>query len=403
MITDYFRLAFNNLRNRKKRSWLTIIGTLIGIMAVVSLISIGQGLENSIAGELEELGGDKVFISPGGGLEGRFSGTTFKLTEDDLNTIRNTRGVEETVGLVRGSKRSDFRDESQLLSITGAPVAGEKRELARSFSGVEMLEGRYLRANDRSSAILSQSAAENRFDEEISLRSKITINGTKFRVVGIYETSSTVQTFQGAVIPVDSARDILEKDEEFDFIITTVASGESPADVSDDIRRNLREDRDVEKGSEDFQVQTADDVIRSFQNQLSIVRSVLVGIGGISLLVGGIGIMNTMYTSVTERTREIGIMKAIGATDRQVLSLFLIESGVIGMIGGILGATLGLAISYIASILIRQQLGADISPFISIELIFGSIMFSFVVGMISGALPARKAAKMRPVEALRFN
>jgi putative ABC transport system permease protein len=397
MITDYFRLAFNNLRHRRKRSWLTIIGTLIGIMAVVSLISIGQGLEDSIAGELNELGGDKVFISPGGGLAGRFSGTTFRLTDDDLTTIRNTRGVEEVVGLISGSERSEFNGESRVVSISGVPVAGRDGELAKRFAAVEMQEGRYLRANDKTSAIISESVAENRFEDEITLRSKINVNGTEFTVVGIYTTSAAVQTVQGVTIPMDSARSLLEKEDVYDFIISQVGSGYTTADVAADIRRNMRQDRDVQKGAEDFQVQTAEDIIRSFQNQLSIVRAVLVGIGAISLLVGGVGIMNTMYTSVTERTKEIGIMKAIGATDRQILFLFLIESGVIGMIGGLLGATLGLGISYAATTLITQQFGAEITPFISAELIAASVMFSFIV-----VLPARKAAKMKPVEALRF-
>lgn len=402
MILDYFRLALNNLRHRKKRSWLTIIGTLIGIMAVVSLISIGQGLENSIAGELNELGGNKIFISPGGGLAGRFSGTTFELNEDDITTIRSTRGVEETVGLISSSRQAEFNDESQFVSTTGIPVSGTQGDLARRFTSIEMQEGRYLRANDRSSAIISESTAEDRFEDEMQLRSKISINGTQFTVVGIYSTSATVQTIGGMAIPIERARELFDKEEEYDFIIAEVGAGYETADVAEDMKRELREERDVEEGSEDFQVQTADDIIRSFQNQLAIVRAVLVGIGAISLLVGGVGIMNTMYTSVTERTREIGIMKAIGASNRQVLSLFLIESGVIGMVGGILGATVGLAISYLATILITQQLGAEISPYISAELVAGSILFSFVIGMISGVLPARKAAKMRPVEALRF-
>jgi putative ABC transport system permease protein len=402
MILDYFRLAFNNLRHRKKRSWLTIIGTLIGIMAVVSLISIGQGLENSIAGELNELGGNKIFISPGGGVAGRFSGTTFKLTDDDINAIRNTRGVEETVGLVSGSRQVEYDDESQFVSISGLPVAGTEGDLARRFTSVEIIEGRYLRPNDRSSAIISESTAEDRFEDEVELRSKLDLNGTEFSVVGIYSTSATVQTVGGMTIPIERARELFDKEDEYDFIIAETGAGYSASSVAEDVERNLREERDAEKGSEGFQVRTAEDIIRSFQNQLAIVRAILVGIGAISLLVGGVGIMNTMYTSVTERTREIGIMKALGATNRQILSLFLIESGVIGMVGGLLGATVGLGLSYIASVLITQQLGAEISPYVSAELILGSILFSFVVGMISGVLPARKAANMKPVEALRF-
>jgi putative ABC transport system permease protein len=168
------------------------------------------------------------------------------------------------------------------------------------------------------------------------------------------------------------------------------------------VRRELRKERGVDEGDEDFQIRTAEDIIRSFRNQLSIIRAVLLGIGSISLLVGGIGIMNTMYTSVTERTREIGIMKAVGATKRQILALFMIEFGMVGMIGGILGATVGIGLSYLAAVFIRRSVSLPFQPYVSIELILGAVLFSFIVGMVSGALPARKASNKEPAEALMY-
>ena len=398
MFLDYFRLSINNLRHRKRRSRLTIIGTLIGIMAVVSLVSIGQGLENSVASELEELGGDKVFISPGGGVSGRFSDTTFKLTEDDLRAIRRSQSIENAEGIISGNLQVSFRRETEYMTIVGMPVSDE----ASGIFGIENTEGRPLRPTDTGSVLVEEEESTEAFDEEVLLRSSLEIENEEYSVVGKYTSSDTSSGVDGVMMPIDRAREVLDKPDEYGQITAKTRDGYTPAEAAEEIRRNLRNERGVDEGDETFNVRTAEDIIRSFNNQLSIIRGVLLGIGGISLLVGGIGIMNTMYTSVTERTREIGVMKAVGATKRQILALFMIESGMVGMIGGLLGATVGIGLSFLAGIAIRSSVSIPFQPYVSIELILGSVFFSFIVGMISGALPARKASKKEPVEALRF-
>lgn len=400
MFLDFFRLSINSLRHRKRRSWLTIIGTLIGIMAVVSLISIGQGLENSVESELNELGGNKVFISPGGGISGRFSDTTFQLTEDDIDTVERTQSIETAAGMISGSVQAEYRRETQFITVVGLP-ADQKGETAREVFGITTEEGRYIRGNDQTSAIIETGAAQDTFEQEVILRSQVRLQD-EYRIVGKYSTSGAVGGVSGILMPMDKAREVLGKPEEYDMITARIREGYTPEEAAEEIRQNLRNERGVREGSEDFQVRTAEDIIRSFRNQLSIIRGVLLGIGGISLLVGGIGIMNTMYTSVTERTREIGVMKAVGATKRQILALFMIESGIVGMIGGLIGATVGIGISYIAAALIRTSVSLPFTPYVSAELIAGSVIFSFVVGVVSGSLPARKAANKEPVEALRF-
>lgn len=398
MFLDFFRLSINNLRHRKRRSWLTIIGTLIGIMAVVSLISIGQGLENSVQSELNELGGDKVFISPGGGVSGRFSDTTFELTEDDLEAIRRSQSVDIAEGMISGNSQVTFRRQTEYITVVGVPTTDEAIEVY----GIENTEGRSLRPTDTGSVLVEEDESTEAFDEEILLRSSLEIENDEYSVVGKYTTSDAVSGMSGVMMPMDQAREVLGKEDEFDEITAQIREGYTPEEAAEEIRRNLRNERGVEEGDETFNVRTAEDIIRSFNNQLSIIRGVLLGIGGISLLVGGIGIMNTMYTSVTERTREIGVMKAVGATKRQILALFMIESGMVGMIGGLLGATVGIGLSFIAGFAIRNSVSIPFQPYVSIELILGSVFFSFIVGMISGALPARKASRKEPVEALRF-
>lgn len=397
---DSIRLAVRNIRYRKKRSWLTIIGTLVGILAIVALISIGQGLQNSVQSEFEELGGDKVFVSPGGNsISSRFTSSTATLTEDSLDTVRNTRGVEEASGTVSSSQQVRYGGNTEFLSIVGAPT-GETSELIRQTQGIEILEGRYLRDTDSYSILMSQNAAENAFEDEIALRSKLDINGTEYRVVGIVEASGTGG---GSVyMQIDTAREVMDKENEYDEIITRISGGFTPAEVEENIRDSLRRSRNLEEGEEDFTTRTAADIVDSFTSQLALIRGFLVGLGAISLLVGGVGIMNTMYTSVTERTKEIGVMKAVGATNWQILRIFLIESGIIGLIGGILGVAGGLGISYAAAGIISEQVGIQMNPGASPELIFGSLAFAFIVGTVSGFFPARKAANMNPVEALRY-
>ena len=397
---DSFRLAARNIKYRKKRSWLTILGTLVGILAIVALISIGQGLQNSVQSQFQELGGDKVYISPGGdSISSRFTSSTAKLTEESLQTVRNSRGVEEATGTISTSKQIRFNQESSFLSITGIS-GGEDSSLIQETNGLETVEGRFLRETDTSSIIITENAAENAFENEIGLRNKIDINGTEYRVVGIVEASG--RPAGSIYMEMEQARELTGKEDEYDEITARTSGGFTPAEVEENIRTELRRSRGLEEGEEDFTTNTAADIIDSFTSQLSLIRGFLVGLGAISLLVGGVGITNTMYTSVTERTKEIGVMKAVGATNWQILRIFLIESGMIGLIGGLLGVIGGLGISFAASNVISEQVGLPMEPGASPELIFGSLAFAFIVGTVSGFFPARKAAKMNPVEALRY-
>ncbi|MFB6208489.1 MAG: ABC transporter permease [Candidatus Nanohaloarchaea archaeon] len=397
---DFFRLAVRNIRHRRKRSLLTIIGTLVGILAIVALLSIGQGLENSVQQEFQELGGDKVFITPGGNsVSSRFTKSTAKLTDDDLAVIRNTRGVDEATGIIFSSERVEYGDESEYVTVIGVPTGESSLALLKETQNFEVVSGRFLRSSDRYNVLVTEKLAEDTFDDRIVIRSKLRLNGTNYRVIGKIQMTGNQG---GIMMAMEAARDVTGKEEQYDRIAARISPGYEPAEVEEEIRKNLRNARDVKKGAEDFSTNTASDIIDSFQSQLSLIRGFLVGLGAISLLVGGVGIMNTMYTSVTERTGEIGVMKSVGATNWQILRLFLIESGLIGLIGGLLGTALGLGISFGASRIISRQVGLQVTPGASPQLIVGATLFSFLVGALSGFFPARKAAKMNPVDALRY-
>jgi putative ABC transport system permease protein len=397
---DFFRLAVRNIRHRKKRSWLTILGTMVGILAIVALISIGQGLENSVQSEFQELGGDKVFVEPGGdSISSRFTTSTAELDESDLQAISNTRGVEQVAGIIQTSERASFNGESQYVTVVGVPT-DERLSLIQETQNFQPTAGRFLREADQSNIVISEGLAQSTFEKDVVIRSQLNINGTDYRVVGLVEATGSVGEI--VLMNLETARDVTGKEDQYDRIAARISSGYEPAEVEENIRESLRNHRNVDKGEEDFTTNTASDIIDSFQSQLSLIRGFLVGLGAISLLVGGIGIMNTMYTSVTERTQEIGVMKAVGATKKQILGVFLIESGIIGMMGGIIGTVLGLGISYAASGIISQQVGLQMTPGTSPQLILGALGFAFLIGTMSGFFPARKAAKLKPVEALRY-
>ncbi len=388
MSLQLLRLAASNIRNEKRRSWLTVIGIFIGVAAVVGLVSLGQGLEESIIGEFESIGADKIQV------------VAQDLTDDDIAVVERTSGVDIAGGYLQLSRPIEYRRETAFGLVVGVPT-GDGLDLIREVSSVGVVEGRHLRHTDRTNIVITETIAEQTFDRDIGLRDTIAVNDQDFRVVGIVEPSGP-QFENWVFLPRDRMRDLYDRDsDELTRIVVRVQQGFEPEDVADDIEAEMRRDRGLREGDEDFTVFTMQGVLNSFQSILGVVQGIVLGIASISLLVGGIGIMNTMYTAVVERTKEIGIMKAVGAQDRQVLTIFLIESGIIGLIGGVLGVVLGASLSIGAVYVARQFTSIPVGTAITPQLVVGALLFSAVVGMVSGVLPARKAAKMEPVDALR--
>jgi putative ABC transport system permease protein len=401
MFIEFFKLSFRNIRYRGRRSWLTIIGVFIGIAAVVALVSLSQGLQDSVQNEFESIGSNKLFINPGGSMTSGGSGTA-KLTQDDLEAVRGVQSVDRVAGALFRTTTARFDDDQAFAVVLGMPTDGTQ-ELVETSWAMEIDEGRKIRSTDTSNIVIGSAIASGRFENDPDIGSQLTVNNEDYRVEGVMKPTGDPSIDGSVVMPLSSARDNLDaEDDAYDWLFAEVQPGFTPEEAKDDTEEALRLSRDVEEGEEDFTVSTQEDLLKSFNNILSIVRGVVIGIASISLLVGAVGIMNTMYTSVTQRTREIGVMKAIGASKRQIMTIFMIESGIIGAIGGVLGLLAGLALSAVASYGATQVSQIPVSPYYSPILVGGAVGFAFVLGVLSGVLPARRAANLEPAEALRY-
>jgi len=403
MITDYFKLSYRSIKNRRLRSWLTMIGIFIGVTAVVSLISMGQGLQDSINTEFEKIGKNRLLISPGSGAFGPTGSSLAigQLTEEDLEVVKGTIGIEIAAGVLTKSAKIEFENEVQYIGVWGFPTNKDGIEMIENTNFFNVGEGRQFKKGDKYKVILGYNIAEEDFEKKIIAGNKIEINDREFKVVGIQEKAGTGVHDAIIRIPLETGREIFDEPKEISTIFAFTQNGFEPDEVVEDVEKNLRKHRELDEGEEDFSVSTASQTIEQLNQILDIVTIVIVGIAAISIVVGGIGIMNTMYTTVLERTKEIGVMKSLGARNSQVLLLFLVESGMLGLVGGLIGLGLGLGIAKLGEYL-AVALGADIFRIhISVFLIAGALLFSFLLGAFSGILPARQASMLQPVEALR--
>ncbi|MEM4255467.1 MAG: ABC transporter permease [Candidatus Norongarragalinales archaeon] len=404
-VLHLFKLALNNIKERRLRSLLTVIGIFIGITAVVALMALGDGLQNVVVGQFSSIGADKITVMGFNGFAASpFVSATLPnpLTTDDLRVVARTRGVQEAGGMLFSSVKAEYKKEEKNTFLLGLPE-DESRALVEEGQNIEVSEGRTLKTNDKDAIVIGSYTSDGLFKRKIYVGETLKIEGKNFKVVGILKTRGSRFDDDAIYMNGDEARALTNKPKLESIIMARVKKGESPEKVANAVSENLRKHRNVGKGSEDFVAQTSEQLAQSFATVLAVVQGVIVGIAAISLLVGGIGIMNTMYTSVVERTKEIGLMKAVGARNSDITLLFLFESGLLGLMGGLVGVAIGIALSKIAEAIVQQALSA--STFIAIispQLVIGALLFGFAIGTVSGVLPARQAASLKPAVALRY-
>ena len=376
---------------------MTIIGIAIGIAAIVSLVSLGQGLENAVNEQFEKMGTDKIIIQSGGfGPPG--TGLT-RLINDDLEAIEKINRVEAAAGMLMENLKVGYNDKTSILMVHGIPIDSSRR-LIEEMETLELENGRELSSENQVLVGYNLANKDSIFGRKVKLRDKITIENEEFQVVGIIKKKGNPIDDITLYAPIKDIHNLINDNEKLGIII--VKTRTDPSLVVDDVERVLRRKRNVKEGQEDFQVQTFEEIRGSFSNILSIVQYFIIGIAAISLVVGGIGIMNTMYMSVLERTKDIGIMKAVGARDNDVIKIFLLESGLLGLAGGLVGLGFGVLIAKGTEWILIKNGIILFKVMIQPTLIVGVLIFSFLIGSLSGTLPALRAAKLKPVEALRY-
>lgn len=401
MVKKYPVLAFKNLKKRGIRSWLTILGIFIGITLVIALISLGNALENAISEQfVGELSPDRITISGKGLAYGIGIGD---FSDDDVDLINSIGGIREIIPRYMTFAEITFRGDSRGYPIANIPEESAKRNTLYQNYDFNAKEGRLLSGGETGVIIIGNRVKEGRgFRAEIEIGNNIEIQGENFRVVGIIEPTGNQMIDQVLFLPQDEMERLFGYDESYHSLDIIIRYSDEIDRISEEIRKELRDDRDQDPGEEDFEVQTALEAAENVNNILNTINVVVLGIALISLFVGGIGIMNTMYTSVLERRKEMGIMKSVGAENKDILYLFLTEASLLGLAGGIIGSIFGLSIAYLSASIANDLLPrVDFTIAISFPLIFGVILFSLLVGAISGILPAIQASRLNPIEALR--
>ena len=421
-LTDFFGLALRSIVHRKLRSWLTVIGVLIGITAVVTLISIGMGFDKTIKEQVSGVFGVDTFIVMDESMfgPGAHNGGGAEEYALDLELLRSIDGVKvaaairERTGFIQGQPDAEGNVLQGFLPVSG--LSTELMTEFESFTGelAVMPGGRLFEPGDVEVAVL---------DYEISQRLGVDVGDTilvagdgsnelNLTVIGIMAPPEEEDAsddgggfgmqFSGESdgdtisVPYDTMDLLWGPADDVLFTLARIEEGYDVDDVADRAEEALND-----RGSEISAV-TYTDISEAIGQMTSIISAFLAGIAGISLLVGGVGVMNTMFTSVLERTKEIGVMKAVGAKNSHVWTIFLIESGLMGLVGGIVGSGLGLFLSSIASMFIGRAFNIEIINVVSFGLILSTLAGSFLLGAFAGLWPAWRASKLPVVDALRY-
>jgi putative ABC transport system permease protein len=399
--------ALESLTSNKLRSGLTILGIVIGVGAVIAMLAIGAGAENSITGEIQGIGTNLIFVFQGG--EDDSIRNPKPLTLGDVEAIADPFAAPSVVGvapILQGNVEVSFSGESTVTTINGVTP---DYEFVRNY---HVTEGEFISEAHmlgRSAVvIMGVDVAEELFGRKSGLVDEtVRIEGQPFRVIGILEEKgggSFGSEDDQVIVPLTTAQTRLIRratSDRVDVIFVGAASADLVPVASDEVAQILRQRHRTEIGQDDFTIFSQQDFLDVASSITGVLTIFLGGIAGISLLVGGIGIMNIMLVSVVERTREIGLRKAMGARKIDILTQFLAESVLLSLFGGIVGIGLGWLISAVVG-QIAANADADIVPVIGMNAVLLATIFSAAVGVFFGLYPANRAASLEPVEALRY-
>jgi putative ABC transport system permease protein len=406
-IGEAFLEALESLNGNKLRSGLTVLGIVIGVAAVIAMLAVGRGAEASITGSISGIGTNLLFVFRGD------PGDTIRnpkpLTTEDANALRDqfaAPSIAAVAPALQGDAIVSFGGEQttpQLFGVT--PEYFQVRNL--NLTEGEMITEEHMLGRS-SVVLLGPEVATNLFGHSDGVIGEtVRIEGQPFRVIGVLESKgggAFGSEDNQVLVPFTTAQTRLIRrstSNRVDIIFVQAASGEVVTQATEEIAQILRTRHRTPVGEDDFTIFSQQDLLSTFQSITGILTIFLGGIAGISLLVGGIGIMNIMLVSVTERTREIGLRKALGARRRDILIQFLTESSLLSLIGGIIGIMLGWLISFAVG-RIAAASGTAFTPLVGLDAVALATIFSAIVGLFFGIYPANRAAGLEPVEALRY-
>ncbi len=403
MTNIYFEsilMAWSSIVSNKMRSLLTMLGIIIGVAAVIALMSIGYGVQESIKNDISRLGSNTITITPGTGRKPGVraaAGSTQTLTYKDYQAIKNLPNITYAAPLVTNSYLLVNGNKNWNTRVYGCTTD------YAALSSLSAQEGRFWTEKEYNArarvAVIGKTVATGLFGEEDPIGQKLRINGDPFTVIGLLEEKgySFMDQDDRVLCPFSTVQ---ERMLHITYVNNIVISSDSDSDLSQiesDVTNLLRTRHRIATGAEDdFSIQNSQDLLKTMESTTQTLTIFLGSIAAISLLVGGIGIMNIMLVSVTERTKEIGIRKALGATYRMIIVQFLIESITVSLAGGFLGVALGVGIALLIPHI------SELSTLLTAMPIVGSFVFSVLIGLIFGLYPAQKAAKLNPIDALHY-
>jgi len=406
-----FKIAFGGLRTNKVRSFLTILGIVIGITSIILIMSLGRGAQDLILNQIQGQMGSRV-IEVRAGKEPKgptdilsimFSDSLKQKDVDALEKKGNVPNATGVMPLVFATASASYGGEALTVTLYGmTDLATRMYNLVPEF-------GRFITNEEvRSYAdtiVIGHKVADELFPGEDALGKKIKIKGKNFRVIGILgeKGSGSAIGDDVVVVPYTTAQRYITGTKYFIHIIVEADTEANVDKTVEDIKTTIRASHDItDPEKDDFSVGSQADAIKMVGSVMSILTLFLVAVAAISLVVGGVGIMNIMLVSVTERTREIGLRKAVGATNGDILRQFLFESVTLTVVGGITGITLGALLSFLMSLILTNQLGTNWPFSLPLSSVLLGVGVSALIGMVFGIFPARKASLKNPIESLRY-
>ena len=401
MKKDYFYIAIRNLKSRTLRSWLTIFGIIVGVFLVMALISLSEGIKVAILKELKMMGSDVLMIYPGESFDMMTSMTgDLLISEEDIREVKKVEGVQSVMPMNYKVDMARALGETKIVFLFGIPFK-EGLSLLTDKMGWKTTKGRLPEPGKRE-ALIGAVVPKDVF-KGLEVGEKIYLGGQQFEVVGVLRSLGNKSDDSAITIDLDLFKKITGQRTGAPYVMVELKPGYDQDEVAEEIRERLNETRKRQRGKDlpPFSVVTSEKMMDMVGNIMGLIQAAIFAIAGFAILVGAIGIMNSMYTSVRERTKEIGIMKAVGAKRSDITWIFLIESGIMGMIGGIGGTVFGLGAAKLIEVVMSGGAFA-LQAYISIPLILFGLLFTFVIGCLSGYLPARRAAMLKPVDALHY-